>query len=95
MTTPSEKFLKRFGLKDPAPVAVNPLQEGNNNGHNRRDFIKNVGLGGLALGTFINAPITETLEHSTSKVNRASAPSDLKITDMRYATVMNGGGRCP
>lgn len=95
MTTPSEKFLKRFGLKDPAPVAVNAQQEDNNNGHNRRDFIKNVGLGGLALGTFINAPITETLEHSTSKVNRASAPSDLKITDMRYAVVMNGGARCP
>ncbi|MDX1943536.1 MAG: mandelate racemase/muconate lactonizing enzyme family protein, partial [Saprospiraceae bacterium] len=95
MTTPSEKFLKRFGLKDPAPVAVNAQPGDNTNGHNRRDFIRNVGFGGLALGAFINSPITETLEHSTSKVNRASAPSDLKITDMRYATVMNGGARCP
>ena len=37
----------------------------------------------------------DTLAQSTSNVNRNSSPSDLKITDMRYAVVMNGHGRCP
>lgn len=94
MSTPAQLFLKKIGLTDPAPAIENKI-ESNGNGPNRRDFIKNVGLGGLALGTFINAPISETLEYSTQKVNRASAPSDLKITDMRYAVVMNTTGRCP
>lgn len=62
---------------------------------NRRDFIKTAGLGGLAIGSFMFRPVEETIEHTTSKVNRLSAPSDLEITDMRYAIVMNGGGRCP
>lgn len=64
-------------------------------GANRRDFIKTAGLGGLAIGSFMFRPVEETIEHTTSKVNRLSAPSDLEITDMRYAIVMNGGGRCP
>ncbi|HOY20863.1 MAG TPA: mandelate racemase/muconate lactonizing enzyme family protein [Haliscomenobacter sp.] len=93
MTTPSQRYLQKFGLSDPAPNAAEQTDQ--QAGPNRRDFIKNVGMTGLALGAFINAPITQTIEHSTSKVNRASAPSDLKITDMRYAVVMNGGGRCP
>lgn len=93
MTTPSQRYLQKFGLSDPAPNAAEQTDQ--QAGSNRRDFIKNVGMTGLALGAFINAPITQTIEHSTSKVNRASAPSDLKITDMRYAVVMNGGGRCP
>lgn len=52
-------------------------------------------MGGLALGAFLHTPVAETLEYTTQNVQRASAPSDLKITDMRYAVVMNGGGRCP
>lgn len=66
-----------------------------NTENNRRDFLKKAGLGGLALGSFAFQPIEPALEHATSRVNRNSAPSDLKITDMRYAIVMNGGGRCP
>jgi L-alanine-DL-glutamate epimerase-like enolase superfamily enzyme len=36
--------------------------------------------------------IGDTIAHTTSKVSRASAPSDLKITDLRYAltTVLGG-----
>src|SRR3954467_10527774 len=61
----------------------------------RRDFIKKAGLGGMMLGGMIFSSIEDTVAQSTSKVNRLSSPSDLKITDMRYAVVMNGGGRCP
>ncbi|HMQ60684.1 MAG TPA: mandelate racemase/muconate lactonizing enzyme family protein, partial [Flavilitoribacter sp.] len=88
MTTPSYNFLKKLGVTDsPAPD--------NQQGTGRRDFIRNSALGGLAIGAFFRAPIDQTLEYTTQKVQRASAPTDLKITDMRYAVVMNGGGRCP
>src|SRR4051794_29297490 len=89
--TPSEKFLSRLGLNEkPEEVTDNA-----NNGENsRRNFLKKSTLGGLALGGFLFAPLEDTLAHCTSGVNRQSAPSDLKITDMRYATVMNTTGRC-
>ncbi|MEI9920953.1 MAG: mandelate racemase/muconate lactonizing enzyme family protein [Bacteroidota bacterium] len=61
----------------------------------RRDFIKKAGLGGMMLGGMLFSSIEDTVAQSTSNVNRMSAPADLKITDMRYAIVMNGGGRCP
>ncbi|NRB47722.1 MAG: mandelate racemase/muconate lactonizing enzyme family protein [Saprospiraceae bacterium] len=63
--------------------------------HTRRNFLGMAGMGGLALGSFIHAPVEETIEYATSKVQRASNPSELKITDMRYAVVMNGHARCP
>lgn len=50
----------------------------------RRDFLKKMALGGLALGGFMGLPIEDTVAHTTSRVNRNSAPSDLKITDLRY-----------
>ena len=91
MTTPSERLLQKFGLKN--LPAVNDQRKADK--HPRRDFFKKAGAGGLMLGAFMFSPIEETLEHSTSKVNRHSAPSDLKITDMRFAVVMNGHARCP
>ena len=81
MTTPAQRYLQKFGLTDPMPNAADPEEAAG--GPNRRDFIRNVGFGGLALGAFMNAPITQTLEYSTQKVSRASAPSDLKITDIK------------
>ena len=86
--TPSEKLLKQL-----QPTQNNPIVD--NNKSDRRDFMKKAGASGLMLGAFMFSPLEETLAHSTSKVNRFSAPSDLKITDMRYAVVMNGNGRCP
>ena len=88
MNTPSHKFLKRFGLTESQP-------EESNASNGRRDFLKKASLGGLALGAFIKSPVEETVEFATQKVSRASSPSDLKITDMRYAVVMNGHARCP
>jgi L-alanine-DL-glutamate epimerase-like enolase superfamily enzyme len=91
--TPSQKFLAKFGLSDNDDQAV--LKNPDHSENSRRDFLKKSALGGLALGGFMFAPLEETLAHSTSKVNRYSGPADLKITDMRYAVVMNSTGRCP
>ncbi|RYZ82803.1 MAG: mandelate racemase/muconate lactonizing enzyme family protein, partial [Proteobacteria bacterium] len=80
--TPSEKFLKKIGLKDPETevAAQQPTEE-----NSRRSFFKKSALGGLALGSsFMLAPVEDVIAQSTSKVNRNSAPSDLKITDLRY-----------
>jgi L-alanine-DL-glutamate epimerase-like enolase superfamily enzyme len=91
MLTPSQKMLKKLGLDDSPQQAIEPSVEQNS----RREFFRKAGVGGLMLGGFMFSSIEDTLAQSTSKVNRNSAPSDLKITDMRYAVVMNGGGRCP
>jgi L-alanine-DL-glutamate epimerase-like enolase superfamily enzyme len=59
---------------------------------NRRNFIKKAALGGIALGGFLNLSIEDTIAQTTSRVQRASAPSDLKITDMRIALTNVMGG---
>ncbi len=85
--TPSQKFLKKLGLKDQDTVeevstAGNEISE-----NARRSFLKKSTLGGIALGAAsVFSPIEELIAQSTQKVKRYSAPSDLKITDMRYAT---------
>ncbi|WP_026463016.1 mandelate racemase/muconate lactonizing enzyme family protein [Adhaeribacter aquaticus] len=56
----------------------------------RRDFLRKTALGGITLGGFMGMSIEDTLAQTTSKVNRASNPSELRITDMRYTTVSNG-----
>lgn len=86
MTTPSDKLLRKWGIDTP---------EMNLTKKDRRNFLKQASLGGLALGAFMFSPLEDTLAHTTSSINRFSAPSDLKITDMRYAVVMNGHARCP
>lgn len=92
--TASEKFLSKFGINNKEPET--PVTDINNADENsRRSFLKKTTLGGIALGGFMFASIEDTLAQSTSKVNRNSNPSDLKITDMRYAVVMNSTGRCP
>ena len=91
MTTPSEKLLTKLGIKQTNPSPEQDINKENG----RRDFLKKAGTGGLMLGAFMFSSIEDTLAHSTSNVNRHSSPSDLKITDMRYAVVMNGHARCP
>ena len=88
---PSEKMLSRLGLKDPSTMddqaPIDKMQE-----NSRRSFFKKSALGGIALGgSFMFSPIEDVIAQSTSKVNRNSAPSDLKITDMRYCVVQNVG----
>jgi len=66
-----------------------------NNPHtkdSRRDFLKKTALGGISLGAFAGLSIEDTLAQTTSKVRQASNPSELKITDLRYALTNVMGG---
>lgn len=53
--------------------------------NNRRNFLKKTALGGIALGGLFKLSIEDTVAQTTQTVSRASSPSELKITDMRYA----------
>lgn len=57
--------------------------------NDRRNFLKKAALGGIALTGVMKLSIEDTIAQTTQNVQRSSAPSDLKITDMRYATIMN------
>jgi len=81
--TPSQKFLEKLGLKDQDTIEVDKQEESREN--SRRSFLKKSTLGGITLGgAFMFSPIEAMIAQTTQKVNRNSAPSDLKITDMRY-----------
>ena len=86
--TPSQKILKKMGLKDQDTTEeINNASTQEQQENPRRTFLKKSALGGIALGgAFMFSPIEEIIAQSTQKVNRFSAPSDLKITDLRYAT---------
>ncbi|CAN5493162.1 starvation-sensing protein RspA [soil metagenome] len=51
---------------------------------NRRSFLKKTALGGITLTGLMGMTFEDTVAQTTSKVQKASAPSDLKITDLRY-----------
>lgn len=53
-------------------------------GNNRRSFLKKTALGGISLFGLAGLSIEDTMAETTSNVQRASSPSDLKITDLRY-----------
>lgn len=95
MKTPSEKFLEKAGVVQPTSVEPPETKHDPEGAESRRSFFKKSAVGGLMLGGFMFSSVEDTLAQATSKVNRNSAPSDLKITDMRYAVVMNGHARCP
>ncbi len=57
----------------------------------RRNFLKKTALGGMSLSALMGLSFEDTMAQTTSKVKRASSPSDLKITDLRYAVVQNVG----
>ena len=86
--TPSKKYLNKLGIKgsdiiEETETNIQPEVQENS----RRSFLKKSTLGGIALGgAFAFSPIEELVARSIQKVSRFSAPSDLKITDMRYAT---------
>ena len=82
--TPSEKFLSKLGLKDPQ-VAEEKTDVRETPENPRRSFFKKSAMGGIALGgSLMLSPFEDIIAQSTQKVKRFSAPSDLKITDMRY-----------
>jgi len=51
---------------------------------NRRSFLKKTALGGIAMTSLLGLTFEDTIAQTTSKVQKASAPSDFKITDLRY-----------
>jgi L-alanine-DL-glutamate epimerase-like enolase superfamily enzyme len=55
--------------------------------NSRRSFLKKTAMGGIALGGLISFSMEDTIAQTTSKVSRASSPSELKITDMRIAMI--------
>lgn len=59
---------------------------------NRRNFLKKTALGGMALTSLVGLTFEDSMAQTTSKVQKASAPSDLKITDMRYCLTAVMGG---
>ena len=59
---------------------------------NRRDFLKKTALGGITLTGLMGMSFEDTMAQTTSKVKKASSPSDLKITDMRYCLTAVMGG---
>ncbi|MBI1387526.1 MAG: mandelate racemase/muconate lactonizing enzyme family protein [bacterium] len=59
----------------------------------RRSFLKSAGLTAAAASTFSLA--REDDAFAVENVNRSSAPSELKITDMRIAVVRDAPMRCP
>ncbi len=80
---PSQKYLSKLGLKDPEPFDESKELKS----HSRRSFFKKSTLGGISLGSALfGAPIGDIIAESTQKVSRMSAPSDLRITDMKYCT---------
>ena len=57
----------------------------------RRGFLKNTLGGGLSLAGCLLLPAEDTIAHMTSQVNKHSYASQLKITDLRYVTLMHLG----
>lgn len=64
----------------------------------RRNMLKTAGAGFLGLSMANlgrSASVEEQLEYVTQNVKRSSAPSQLKITDLRIAVVVGAPFRCP
>ena len=92
--TPSEKYLKKLGLKEPeVNEAVDTRTDKEEKENSRRSFFKKTAMGGIALGAAtMLTPFEDVVAQSTQKVSRYGAPSDLKITDMRYCLTAVMGG---
>lgn len=50
----------------------------------RRNFLKKTALGGITMTGLMGLTYEDSIAQTTSKVQKASSPSDLKITDLRY-----------
>ena len=53
-------------------------------GSSRRNFLKKTALGGMTMTSLLGLSFEDSMAQTTSKVQKASAPSELKITDLRY-----------
>lgn len=57
--------------------------------NDRRNFLKKAALGGIALTGVMKMSMEDTIAQTTQNVQKSSAPSELKITDMRMANIYN------
>jgi L-alanine-DL-glutamate epimerase-like enolase superfamily enzyme len=90
-----KKLLGTCGLHETA--AANPQSTIRNpqSGHSRRSLLKGLGLGGLSLAGMLGLPIEEQVACAAQGVNRASQPSQLRITDLRVAVITGAPMRVP
>ncbi|MCG2589026.1 mandelate racemase/muconate lactonizing enzyme family protein [Rhodohalobacter sulfatireducens] len=58
------------------------------NNNSRRSFLKKTSLGGLSLAGLSLTSIGDEVAYASQNVQRASRPSELKITDMRVVQVL-------
>ncbi len=88
-----QHLIARHRKTEAEQVAMRELEENNpRTTVARRNFLKKTALGGIALSGMAGYAFEERVSHATSKVNRSSAPSELKITDMRYVLTDVMGG---
>lgn len=76
---------KNKKLESDEKAAIKAEIENPATSNNRRNFLKKTALGGIALGGLFKFSIEDTIAQTTQTVSRTSSPSQLKITDMRYA----------
>lgn len=63
----------------------------------RRSLLKTAGAGlaGLSFAHLLDAQVEEQVEYGMQNVKRSSAPSKLRITDLRIAVIARAPMRCP
>jgi L-alanine-DL-glutamate epimerase-like enolase superfamily enzyme len=64
-------------------------------GCSRRSLLRGLGLGGLSLAGVLGLPLEEQVACATQGVRRTSAPSQLRITDLRTAVITGAPMRVP
>ncbi|ASV29562.1 mandelate racemase/muconate lactonizing enzyme family protein [Maribacter cobaltidurans] len=88
-----QKLISKFKKEEETFLALrNRELENPRTTDQRRNFLKKTALGGIAMTGMMGLGIEDTIAQTTSKVSRMSAPSELKITDMRYALTNVMGG---
>jgi L-alanine-DL-glutamate epimerase-like enolase superfamily enzyme len=82
-----QQIIKQNKERESAAAAVRQAEiDSPTTKDNRRNFLKKTALGGMTLSGLMGLTFEDSMAQTTSKVQKASAPSDLKITDLRYCT---------
>jgi L-alanine-DL-glutamate epimerase-like enolase superfamily enzyme len=90
-----KKRLQELIQKMPPSAKTPATQVPDSTTDTRRDFFKKATLGGLSLGMMLDGKPDAEMEFLTQRVKRDSKPADLKITDLRVATIVGAPMTCP